>query len=143
MSVDRAFIDTNIYIYYQCSNDVTKHRISEDAINFFDCVVSTQVLNEICNLLTRKYPTPLPDIKKFITDITDSAELVTITHPLILKALEIHGKLSFSFFDALMIAAALDADCKYLISEDMHDGLIVDKKLQIVNIYEHTDLLTR
>jgi len=41
-----------------------------------------------------------------------------------------------------MAAAALEADCKYLISEDMQDGLVIENKLQILNIYEHTDLLT-
>ena len=143
MSVDRAFIDTNVYIYYQCSNDIAKHKISEDVINYFDCVVSTQVLNEICNLLTRKYPTPLSEIHKYIMDIVASSDLVIITQTLILRALEFHAKLSISFFDALMIVAALDANCMYLISEDMQDGLLIDNKLQIVNIYEHTDLLTR
>jgi len=55
MSADKAFIDTNVFIYYQRSDDNIKHKISEDVIGFFDCVVSTQVINEICSLLTRKY----------------------------------------------------------------------------------------
>ena len=46
-----------------------------------------------------------------------------------------------SYYDALIVVAALDANCKYLISEDMQDGLIIDKKLQIVNIFKHTDYL--
>jgi predicted nucleic acid-binding protein len=69
--------------------------------------------------------------------------MVFITYPLIQQALELYDKLSISYFDALMVAAALVANCKYLISEDMQDGLIINNKLQLVNIYEHTDLLTR
>jgi predicted nucleic acid-binding protein len=143
MNADKAFIDTNVFIYYQCSDDIDKYKISEDVINFFDCVVSTQVLNEICNLLTRKYPTPLSEIQKYIIDIIASSDLVVITFSLIQKALELHSKLSISYYDALMVVAALEANCKYLISEDMQDGLIINNKLQIVNIYEHPDLLTR
>ena len=141
MSADRTFIDTNVFIYYQRSDDIVKHNISEDAFNFFDCVVSTQVLNEICNLLTHKYPSPLLEVEKYILDIINSTDLVLVTHTLVLKALELHSKYSISYYDALMVVAALEADCKYFISEDMQDGLIIDKKLQIVNIYKHTDLL--
>ena len=143
MRADKAFIDTNIYLYYQSSNDLAKHKISLDTINFFDCVISTQVLNEICNILTRKYPTPLPEIKRFLLDIINTSDLVLITPPIIIKALELKENPSFSFFDSLMVSAALEANCTYLISEDMQDGLIIDKRLQVVNIYQHTDLLER
>jgi len=142
MSADKAFIDTNVFIYYQRSDDNIKHKISEDVIGFFDCVVSTQVINEICSLLTRKYPTPLSEIKKYIADIIDSSDLIIITYSLIEKALGLCNKYSISYYDALMVAAALEANCKYLISEDMQDGLVIENKLQILNIYEHTDLLT-
>ena len=141
MSVDRAFIDTNIFIYYQHSDNPKKHKISEDTINFFDCVVSTQVLSEICNILTRKYPTPVTDIVKFISDIVQSSDLVVNDDVIIKKALEYHSRYSFSYYDALIVSAAVVSNCKYLISEDMQDGLIIDNKLQILNIYGHTDML--
>jgi predicted nucleic acid-binding protein len=142
MNADKAFIDTNVFIYYQRSDDTTKHKISEDVINAFDCVISTQVINEICNILTRKYPTPLSEIKNYILDIIASSYIVIINYPLIQQALELYDRYSISYYDALMVVAALEANCKYLISEDMQDGLIIDNKLQIVNIYDHTDLLT-
>jgi predicted nucleic acid-binding protein len=106
-------------------------------------IISTQVLNEICNILTHKYPTPLSEIKNYILDIKASSYTVIINYPLIQQALELYDRHSISYFDALMVVAALEANCKYLISEDMQDGLIIDNKLQIVNIYEHTDLLMR
>ena len=52
----RAFIDTNIFIYTQRTDSPIKRQIAEDAINCFDCVASTQVLNEIINVFTKKYP---------------------------------------------------------------------------------------
>ena len=134
MSADRAFIDTNVFIYYQHSDNFEKHRISEDTINFFECVVSTQVLNELCNILTRKYPTPISDVKKYIADIIQSSDLVIIDDSIIQIALDYHSRYSISYFDALMVSAAIESNCKYLVSEDMQDGLIIDNKLQILNI---------
>ena len=141
MNADRAFIDTNVFIYYQHSDNLRKHQISEDTINFFDCVVSTQVLNEICNILTRKYPTPISDIKKFIADIIQSSDLIVNDDSIIQMALDYHSRYSISYYDALMVSAAMISNCKYLVSEDMQDGLIIDNQLQILNIYDHTDLL--
>jgi predicted nucleic acid-binding protein len=140
MNGARAFIDTNIFIYFQQSDDVVKHQISEDTLNFFDCVVSAQVLNEICNLLTKKFPVPLPDILQFLEDIVVTSELLVVSNSLILKALGLLEQYCVSYYDALMIAAALETNCKYLVSEDMQDGLIVENKLTILNIYNHTDM---
>jgi predicted nucleic acid-binding protein len=141
MQGDKAFIDTNVFIYYQRSDDMTKHQISEDTINFFDCVISTQVLNEIGNLLTKKYPTPLAGVVQFLQDIIDISELVVISEDHVIKALRLTQRYSVSYYDALMTIAALETNCKYLVSEDMQDGLVIDSRLEIVNIYKHTDLI--
>jgi predicted nucleic acid-binding protein len=141
MSGTKAFIDTNIFIYFQRSDDLTKHQISEDTLNFFDCVVSTQVLNEICNLLTKKFSVPLSDIRQFLQDIVGTSEVIVISDDLISKALCLLEQYCISYYDALMLVAALESDCKYFISEDMQDGLVVQDKLTIINIYKHTDML--
>jgi predicted nucleic acid-binding protein len=143
MSADKAFIDTNVFIYIQRTDKPEKTKISEKTIDFFDCAVSTQVLNEVCNILTKKYPSPKEKIEYVLHSIQESCTIITVTNDYPGKALDFHFKYSISYFDALMAAAALEANCKYLISEDMQDGLIIDKKLQIVNIYEHADLLTK
>jgi len=141
MSADKAFIDTNVFIYIQRTDEPNKTKISEKTIDFFDCIVSTQVLNETCNILTRKYPTPKEKVKRVLRSIEESCTMVTVTNDYPNRALDYHSKYSISYYDALMVVAALEAKCKYLISEDMQDGLIIDKKLQIVNIYKHTELL--
>ena len=143
MHADRAFIDTNVFIYIQRTDSANKTRISEKVIDFFDCFASTQVLNETCNILTRKYPSPKKEVERVLSSIIESCTVVTVTSDYPSRALEYHYKYSISYYDALMVVAALDSNCKYLITEDMQDGLIIEDKLQIVNIYEHTDLLTR
>ena len=141
MSVDKAFIDTNIFIYIQRTDTPFKTEISERTIDHFDCVASTQVLNETANILTRKYPTPKEEIERVLKSIQDSCTMVTVTNDYPNKALNYHFKYLISYYDALMVAAAIDANCTYLISEDMQDGLIIDMKLQILNIFKHTDML--
>ena len=42
-------------------------------------------------------------------------------------------KYSFSFYDSMIIAAALECDCKILYSEDMHHGKVIDRRLTIFN----------
>jgi predicted nucleic acid-binding protein len=138
---DRAFIDTNIFIYFQRADDPGKKQIADDTLDTFECLVSTQVLNEICNLLTKKYPIPLPDLQLFIQDIKDSYELVIISDTMVSEALEIHGRYQISYFDALMVVAALKTNCKYLVTEDMQDGLVIDGRLTILNIFNHVDML--
>ena len=143
MSADKAFIDTNVFIYIQRTDEPNKTKISEKTIDFFDCVASTQVLNEVCNILTKKYPSSKEKIKHVLHSIQESCTMVTIGNDYPSRALDYHFKYSISYYDALMVVAALETNCKYLISEDMQDGLIVDKKLQIVNIYNHMDLISK
>jgi predicted nucleic acid-binding protein len=40
-----------------------------------------------------------------------------------------------------MVVAALKAKSKYFVTEDMYDGLVIDGKLTILNIFNHTDIL--
>ena len=141
INAGKAFIDTNVFIYIQRTDEPSKTKISEEAIDFFDCITSTQVFNEICNILTRKYPIPIEKVKRVLHSIEEKCTILTVTNDYPVKALDYHSKYSISYYDALMVVAALEGNCKYLISEDMQDGLIIDKKLQIVNIYKRTDLL--
>ena len=92
--------------------------------------------------IEKKYPSSKEKVKRVLRSIQESCTMVTITNDYPVKALDYHSKYSISYYDALMVVAALEANCKYLISEDMQDGLIIEKKLQIVNIYKHPELLT-
>jgi predicted nucleic acid-binding protein len=138
---DKAFIDTNIFVYIQRTDDPQKKLVSEQATAYFDCVVSTQVLNELCNIFTKKYPAPVEKIQRLLASIHDNCELITVTKDFVTEALTYHHKFSISYFDALMVVAALKANSKYLVTEDMQDGLVIDSTLTILNIFNHTDIL--
>ena len=59
--------------------------------------------------------------------------LVQIEPPLILSAIQRHRELLVSFWDALIIEAALLSNCTIVLSEDMQDGQRIDNKLTIRN----------
>ncbi|GHV11040.1 DNA-binding protein [Spirochaetia bacterium] len=138
---DRVFIDSNIFIYYQTAKESVKKKIVDDTLDFFECIASTQVLKEICNVLSKKFSISIVEIEKFIKTIIGLYQIVLIDNDLIIDALHIHDRYSISFYDSLMVVAALKANCQYLISEDMQDGLVVDGKLTIVNIFVHTNMI--
>jgi predicted nucleic acid-binding protein len=52
------------------------------------------------------------------------------------KAIAIAERYQLSFFDALMVAVGLTADCGVLWSEDMQDGLVIEGKLRIRNPFQ-------
>jgi predicted nucleic acid-binding protein len=83
----KAFFDTNIIVYTQRTDAPDKTRIAENALAHFEAVVSTQVLNELCNIFTKKYPKPLANIEQLLDSIADSLSIVTITPPLVRQAL--------------------------------------------------------
>jgi len=53
-----------------------------------------------------------------------------------IKTLKLKEKYKFQYFDALIVATALENKCKVLYSEDMQHELIVENRLQIVNPFK-------
>ena len=130
---DKAFIDTNVFIYYQRSDNPQKQSIARNLLENNDCVASTHVINEISNILTKKYPTLENDIELFLQDVTEFCEIITTSVSLTFRALNLHFKYKLSFFDSLIIAAALEADCNIIYTEDMQHGQIIGNILKIIN----------
>jgi predicted nucleic acid-binding protein len=132
---DKAFIDTNVFIYLYSEDETHKKNASQKAIDKYDRIVSTQVLNEFCNVCVGKLNRSVEEVGLAIDEITKQCTILLIEKHIIKLALEIHKRYGYSYFDSLIIASALDSDCKYLITEDLADGQIIDSKLIISNIY--------
>jgi predicted nucleic acid-binding protein len=95
--------------------------------------ISVQVLNETASVLIRKWHWPWSETIDFldlVRSFTTVRPLTEQTHDL---GLAIARRHLLNIYDALIVAAALDADCDTLYSEDMHAGLVVDGRLRIVN----------
>jgi predicted nucleic acid-binding protein len=135
MSGDKAFVDTNILAYLFSEDEPLKRERSIRVFNEFDCYISTQVLNEFCNICTRKWKFPADNIFIAIEKICDSSNLLLVNSETIKEAVFLHGKYGYAYYDCLMISSALDCYCKYLLTEDLADGQIIENRLMILNVF--------
>ena len=82
-------------------------------------VVSVQVLNEFANVLRKKFQFSLAEIRARIEYILDATEAISLTTNHTLAALDLMDKYRLSWFDALILATALDSNCTIIYSEDL------------------------
>ncbi len=128
----KAFFDTNVLIYAIAQNDPRGPRA--EALLAAGGVVGVQVLNEFVSVARRKMHMPWKDVTEALDAIRvlcSSPVPITIsTHQ---TALRITEKQAFEIYDALVVAAALEAGCATLYSEDLQHGQVIDGKLTIRN----------
>ena len=124
------FVDTNIVLYLL--DDGPKADRAE-AILAQGPRISVQVLNEVTVNCRRKAGLNWDQTGAFLAGIQalcQVEDLTPQTHRIGRALAERHG---FSVYDAMIVAAALIAGCSTLWTEDMHDGLLVEKQLRLVN----------
>lgn len=130
MSAD--FLDSNVILYLASAEDAKASR-AEELVNDGG-VISVQVLNEVANVLRRKLAMTWHDTRLFLADVR---ALLPTVQPLNLSthehALQLADRYSLSVSDGLIVAAAIEAQCSVLWSEDMQDGLVIERVLTIKN----------
>lgn len=132
---EKAFVDTNVFAYLYSRTEPEKQKAAQKCVDKYDCVISTQVLNEFCNVCIRKLGKTVDEVQKALDEIIDECSVFIIKPEQIKYALYLHGKYKYNFFDCLMLSVAIQAGCKYIFSEDMQDGQIIENSLIIKNIF--------
>jgi predicted nucleic acid-binding protein len=116
-----AFFDTTILIYVLTKKD-PRAAIAEELLATGGRV-SVQVLNEFVAVSRRKLRKRWDEIEEALSAVLDlCGEPVPITVDIHEAALKIAQRYGYHIFDSLMIAAAHDAGCAILYSEDMQHG---------------------
>jgi predicted nucleic acid-binding protein len=136
---DKYFLDTNILVYLvdqSSSNQKVSQHIVLNALRSGNGIISSQVIQEFLNLATGKFFIKFKstDITNFLNEILFPLCLVYPDFELFESALDIKAETHYSFYDSLIIAAALRANCGVLYTEDMQSGQSV-RGLEIVNPY--------
>ena len=137
MSVD-LFIDTNVFIYQLDTRDARKHAIAErivsDALANDSACISFQVVQECLNTLLRKAQITLDAAatRAYLDTVLTPLYRIGASIDLYRRALDAQQRWRFSFYDSLIVAAALEAGCKRLLSEDLQHGQRVES-LKIEN----------
>jgi predicted nucleic acid-binding protein len=128
----KAFFDTNVLIYAVAEGDPRSAQAEE--LLGAGGVLSVQVLNEFVSVARRKIGMPWKEVREALDAfriLCPSPLPITIEmHEAALRIAEKHG---YSIYDALVVAAALEAGCTTLYSEDLHDGQRIDGQLTIRN----------
>jgi len=132
---DRAFVDTNVFVYLYSEDEPEKQRKALGLLECYDCITSTQALNEFCNVCLKKMRLPEEYVSLSVDEISEECEITLIDYSTIKKALMLRSKYEYSYYDCLILASALASGCRYLLTEDLCDGQIIENKLKIVNIF--------
>lgn len=129
----KVFFDTNVLVYAHTDIDTVKQSIAQNLILNNESFISSQVIQELANTLFRKFKHTWKDIEKVVTEAIDNNSLQINSGQTVLKACKIAERYAFSFYDSLIIAAAIECGCTVLYSEDMNHGQIIEEKLKIIN----------
>jgi predicted nucleic acid-binding protein len=118
---DRRFFDTNILVYAFAADDRRSARA--EALIAAGGVIGAQVLNEFTNVARRKLKWDWEQIEASLAVIEDLLGVARpLTAALHARAVVLARDSKLSFYDALIVAAATDAGCELLCSEDLQDG---------------------
>lgn len=131
-----CFIDTNVLIYCYTNDEPEKQQKALDIANSSDTFISTQVLTELSNTLKKKFNLSWKEIEPVISEISSGFSVYVNKPATIEHACRIADKYQYSFYDSLIIAAAISCNCKTLYSEDLQDSQKIEKKLTIVNPFK-------
>lgn len=135
---DKFFIDTNILIYSVDNQEMVKKPRSlalvNEAIVSRKGVISWQVLQEFLNVATRKFETAFKpqDLNEYIKKILNPLCEIYPDINLYQDALGIKKSTNFSFYDSLILASAIKAECTILYSEDFQAGQVING-VKVVN----------
>ena len=125
----RSFIDTNVLIYADASDAPGKQRTALNLLKqLYEQgvgVLSTQVLQEYCNVALKKLKLP-PQYVRSQLDLYEQFEIVQVTPTIIRAGLDLHQTRSVAFFDAIVLASAHVAGCSVIWTEDMNAGEVVN-----------------
>ncbi len=124
----KVFLDTNVLVYMHDHRESSKQHVAEElvrkAIAHEKPCISSQVVGEFCNVMRTKTDKMLPaeTVGTIVSEFLAPLLAHTPSVDFYLRTLELHQKYSLSFYDALIVQAALDLGCTTLYSEDLQPG---------------------
>ena len=136
MSAGEVFFDTNVLLYL-LSGDVAKADRAE-ALLQRGGHICVQVLNEFTAVATRKLKLSWAETNEALAIIRAVCQVAPLTIETHERALQLAQRYQIGFYDALIVAAALLAECGTLYSEDLQSGQRIERTLKIVNPFQRS-----
>jgi predicted nucleic acid-binding protein len=125
---DRCFLDTNIFVYSIDRRDPVKEqkaaKLIRDNLGSLKGVVSFQVVKEFFNVASKRLVAPMTieSCQLYLERVFIPLLRVHSSAALYGEALAFQGRYRLSWYDSLIVCAALHAECTILYSEDMQHG---------------------
>jgi predicted nucleic acid-binding protein len=136
MSVPEHFFDTNILLYLLSGDDAKAD--AAEALIGEGGHLSVQVLNEFASVATRKLDMTHAEVRDVLAPIRAMCQVHALTEVTHEVGVHLAERYRLSIYDGMIAAAALDAGCTTLFSEDMQDGLLIERSLRIRNPFRLT-----
>lgn len=130
MSVAEQFFDSNVLLYLL--SDSAKADKAEELL-IQGGHISVQVLNEFASIAIRKLKMSHAEAREMLAPIRAVCRVNPLTEETHELGLQLSERYQLSIYDGMIAASALLAGCKTLLSEDMQDGQIIERKLRIRN----------
>ena len=129
MSVEN-FLDTNVFVYLFDETDDYKRgraeRVVQEAVEKETGCISYQVVQETINVITRKLDATPEEARQLLDHILFPLWRVNPTRAFYHRGQDLQIRYRFSFYDSLIVAAALEAGCKTLYTEDLQHGQVIE-----------------
>lgn len=127
------FVDTNIWIYAHLRKpNEPRHAIALELVSeLADAVISPQVLAEYYNVMLRSGQADVW-IQENLNMMLSYVRLQALNEAVVRRGWQIRNRYGFSIWDSQIVAAALEAGCDTLYSEDMQSGQVIES-LTVIN----------
>ncbi|MGD0801473.1 MAG: PIN domain-containing protein [Terracidiphilus sp.] len=125
---DRFFLDTNIFVYSFDQGAAAKSakaaQLIRGALTTQKGVISYQVVQEFFNVALKRFSQPMQaaDAEQYLITVFRPLLSVHSSQALYAEALHLHAQSGISWYDSLIVAAAIQARCDYLFTEDLQHG---------------------
>jgi predicted nucleic acid-binding protein len=132
---DRVFLDTNLWVYFYTKDPMEKTTAVSALITDHRkvLVLSTQILGELYNVMTRKKLFTKSQAASILTTLSSTFPTQSIDTDRVLKATEISDRYGYTYWDNLILATACLSNCRIVYSEDMQHNQLIDGQVRILN----------
>lgn len=125
---DRFFLDTNVFVYSFDRTTAAKSKVASElirtAVSTRKGVVSYQVVQEFFNVALKRFAKPLNvyEARRYLGTVFHPLLSIHSSEALYSSALQLYSEERLAWYDALIVAAALEGECDVLFSEDLQHG---------------------
>ena len=129
---DKFFLDTNLFVYLfdqsAPSKAVISRKLMNAALDSGKGIISYQVVQEFFNVARRRFAEPMrPDqAEQLLSTMFHRLWTVQPSPALYLRALRLLDRFHLQWYDALIVAGAIEGECRILYTEDLQHGQSID-----------------